>query len=123
MPSSAEVDQFLKDHFRSVWSLELLLHLERTPGRGASAPELVEALRASQAIVEQALAGLVAGGLIVVEGGDVARYAPANARLRDFVTLARDAYASRPDSVRRAIVSGAVSGASAFADAFRLRKD
>lgn len=123
MPSTAEIDQFLRDHFRSVWSLEVLLHLERTPERGVAASELVDALRASRAIVKQALAGLVAGGLIVVDKGDIARYAPANARLRDFVTLARDAYASRPDSVRRAIVSGAVSGASAFADAFRLRKD
>jgi hypothetical protein len=29
----------------------------------------------------------------------------------------------RPDAVRRVIVAGAASGASAFADAFRLRKD
>jgi hypothetical protein len=32
-------------------------------------------------------------------------------------------YAARPDAVRRAIVSTASSGATAFADAFRLRKD
>ena len=32
-------------------------------------------------------------------------------------------YAVRPDAVRRAIVSTGSSGASAFADAFKLRKD
>ena len=32
-------------------------------------------------------------------------------------------YAVRPDAVRRAIVSATSSGASAFADAFKLRKD
>ena len=32
-------------------------------------------------------------------------------------------YAVRPDAVRRAIVSTASSGSTAFADAFRLRKD
>ena len=123
MPTACEVDQFLKDHFRSVWSLELLLHLARHDERGFSADELVEALRASRAIVEQAVAALIIGGLIVIEGDGKARYAPANARLRELVTLAMDAYATRPDAVRRTIVSGTASGASAFADAFRLRKD
>jgi DNA-binding transcriptional ArsR family regulator len=121
--TASEVDQFLKDHFRSVWSLELLLHLERHAERGFSADELVEALRASRAIVDQALAALIVGGLIVVEGDGKARYAPANARLRQLVALASEAYATRPDAVRRTIVSGAASGASAFADAFKLRKD
>ena len=123
MSTAAHVDQFLKDHFRSVWALELLLHLARHDERGFTATELVESLRASRAIVEQALAPLVAGGLIVIDHDGCARYAPANARLRELVALASEAYASRPDAVRRGIVSGAASGASVFADAFRLRKD
>jgi hypothetical protein len=32
-------------------------------------------------------------------------------------------YLARPDAVRRVIVSAAASGATAFADAFKLRKD
>ncbi len=123
MPAEADVEPFLRDNFRSIWSLELLLHLERHVERSFTAAELVEALRASRAIVEQSLAGLIAGGLIVVENGARVRFSPVNARLRELVGLARDAYASRPDAVRRAIVSGAAGGASAFADAFRLRKD
>ena len=123
MSSAADVDQFLKDHFRSVWALEVLLYLDAHAERSFSADELVEALRASKAIVEQALAALLAGGLIVFEIDGNARYVPANERLRELVALTRHAYATRPDAVRRTIVSGTAGGASAFADAFRLRRD
>lgn len=121
MTSNPDVDAFLRDQFRSVWALELLLLLERNADRTFSSDDLVESLRASRAIVEQGIAGLLAGGLIVVEGADRVRYAPAGSDLRRLVEMARDNYASRPDAVRRVIVSGAASGVSAFADAFRLR--
>jgi hypothetical protein len=39
------------------------------------------------------------------------------------VTQVEKVYSARPDAVRRAIVSASASGATAFADAFRLRKD
>lgn len=123
MPSAPDTEQFLRDYFKSIWSLELLLHLEREPERSFLPAELVEALRASHAIVEQSLAGLLAGGLIVAEDDGRVRYAPANPRLRGLVERVRDGYASRPDAVRRVIVSSVANGASAFADAFRLRKD
>jgi len=120
---ASDTETFLRDTFRSVWSLELMLHLERAPKRGFQAAELVEALRASQAIVDQSLGALLAAGLIVVEEDGAARYAPANARLAELAADARAMYASRPDAVRRIIVSGAASGATAFADAFRFRRD
>lgn len=113
-------EQFLRDNFKSVWSLELLLHLEAEPERSFTPAELVTALRASRGIVEQSLGSLVAAALIVVEEGGRVRYAPADPRLRRMVARIRDEYASRPDAVRRAIVA---SGASAFSEAFRWRKD
>jgi DNA-binding GntR family transcriptional regulator len=113
-------EQFLRDNFKSVWSLELLLHLEANPERRFTPAELVEALRASRGIVEQSIGSLVAAALIVVEEGGHVSYAPADPRLRRMVARIRDDYALRPDAVRRTIVT---SGASAFADAFRLRKD
>lgn len=122
VPGDTETEQFLRDTFRSVWSLELLLYLQSHPERGFTPAELVEALRASQGIVEQSLGGLIASGLILADDGRV-RFAPANPGLRALAGRVRDDYASRPDAVRRVIISGLASGASAFADAFRLRKD
>ena len=116
-----DYEQFLRDNFKSVWSLELLLHLEAERERSFTPSELVEALRASKGIVEQSLGSLVASALIVVEEGGRVRYAPADPRLRRMVLRIREEYVLRPDSVRRTIVASAAS--AAFADAFRLRKD
>lgn len=123
MPEASDIQAFLRDTFRSVWALELLLHLERNPERSFAPAELVESLRASQGIIDQGLASLIAAGLVAIEADGSARYAPANAELRGLVTAARTMYASHSGAVRRIIVSGAASGATAFADAFRLRKD
>lgn len=123
VPSAIDTEQFLRDNFKSVWSLELLLHLAREPDRSFLPSELVEVLRASQGIIEKGLAALVAAGLIVAEDDGGVRYTPASSDLRTLVERVRDEYAMRPDAVRRLIVSSAASGASAFADAFRLRKD
>lgn len=123
VPSAIDTEQFLRNNFKSVWSLELLLHLALEPERGFLPSELVEALRASHGIVDKSLAALVAAGIIVAEDDGKVRYAPASADLHTLVERVRDDYAMRPDAVRRVIVSGAASGASAFADAFRLRKD
>jgi hypothetical protein len=123
VPTAIDTGQFLRDNFKSVWSLELLLHLAREPDRSFMPGDLVEVLRSSQGIVEKSLTALVAAGLIVEEGDGSVRYAPASPDLHAVVEAVRDEYALRPDAVRRVIVSGAASGASAFADAFRLRKD
>lgn len=123
MPFRIETRQFLRDNFKSVWALELLLHIARESERSFTSGDLVEVLRASHAIVDQGLAGLVAAGLIVTEEDGRVRYIPASADLHALVESVKDEYALRPDAVRRVIVAGAASGASAFADAFRLRKD
>lgn len=123
MPASQEVIEFIRSHFRSVWSLELLLHLRRHPDRFWSTPELVEVLRASQAVVATGVETLLAGGLIVVEKDGRARYAPANPDLERRVAETEEVYAVKPDAVRRLIVLSANSGVAAFADAFKLRRD
>jgi hypothetical protein len=69
------------------------------------------------------VADLSASGLIVLDAQGRVQYAPANARLD---TLAEDAealYAKSPNAVRRMIVAAASPGISAFADAFKLRRD
>jgi hypothetical protein len=84
--------------------------------------DLVQAMRASDLVVNTALDSLVAGGLAAV-GPSGAMYMPANPDLSAAVDRAEDLYAARPDAVRRAIVRGSAKGASAFSDAFRLRRD
>lgn len=118
---SDELFRFIGSSFRSVWALELLLLLKREP-RVWSKGELISTLRASELVVNKAIDELVAAGLISVEG-DGASYLPVSEDVAKNVKHVEKVYSARPDAVRRAIVSSSASGATAFADAFRLRKD
>ena len=104
-----------------MWALELLLILKRER-RTWSYEELVSTMRASELVVSKAVDALVAAGLASIEGEGVA-YMPINDGVAACVDQLESLYAVRPDAVRRAIVSATSSGASAFADAFKLRKD
>ncbi len=118
---SDDLFRFIGSSFRSVWALELLLLLKRD-NRPWSRDELISALRASELVVNKTLDELLAAGLISIEG-DQAVYQPASPDMRKAIDAVEKLYSARPDAVRRAIVSTASSGATAFADAFRLRKD
>ena len=118
---SDDLLRFIGSSFRSVWALELLLLLKREPKAWAR-DELVSTLRASDLVVTKAIDELVAAGFLSVEGQGI-RYMPASDDIADHVKQVAKLYSARPDAVRRAIVSAAASGATAFADAFRLRKD
>ena len=118
---SEDLLRFIGSSFRSVWALELLLVLKRDP-RAWSSGELVSTLRASELVVSKALDALVAAGLASIEG-DGAVYMPINDEVASCVDQLEKLYAVRPDAVRRAIVAATTSGATAFADAFKLRKD
>jgi DNA-binding IclR family transcriptional regulator len=104
-----------------VWALELLLILKRER-RTCSREELVATMRASQLVVTKALDALVAAGLASVDHQG-AEYMPANDQVAVCVDELEALYATRPDAVRRAIVSSSLTGFNAFADAFRLRDD
>ncbi|HWH22375.1 MAG TPA: hypothetical protein VNT25_03660 [Allosphingosinicella sp.] len=123
MPESAETEAFIRNSFRSVWTLELLLLLKSESERFWSQSELVERLRGSDLVVRQGIEALVAGGLILVEEGGSARYAPVSPDMRRLVDNAERIYAKKPDAVRRLIVLSANDQLAAFAEAFRLRKD
>ena len=119
--SDQDLLQFITSSFRSVWALELLLVLKCSP-RTWSRAELVETMRASELVVSKALDSLLAAGLVSLEG-EGAKYMPVNDDVAASVARTEELYAARPDAVRRAIVSASVGGLTAFADAFRLRKD
>jgi len=97
----------------------LLLKRERRPWRQ---DELVTTMRASDLVISKALASLLAAGL-ASQDEDGVLYMPVSADVAKLVERTESLYAARPDAVRRAIVSASVEGLTAFADAFRLRKD
>ncbi len=123
MLENAEIVGFIRDSFRSVWSLELLLLLKSQPDRSWSQAQLVEQLRSSDLVVQQSVDSLIAGGLSLPEGDGQVRYAPASKDLARLADAAERLYQRKPDAVRRLIVSSSLDQLAAFADAFRLRKD
>ena len=121
MSLSEDLLRFIGSSFRSVWALELLLVLKRDQ-RLWSRDELVATMRASELVVSKALDALVSAGLASAEA-EGAVYMPINDEVAACVDQLEQIYAVRPDAVRRAIVSATTSGAAAFANAFKLRKD
>ena len=121
MISSEDLSGFIGSSFASVWALELLLLLRRER-RPWATDELVGALRASDLVVAQALDSLVAAGLVSVDDNGAA-YTPVSDAVAELVDRGAELYAIKPDAVRRMIVTSSARGITAFADAFKLRKD
>jgi hypothetical protein len=123
MPDQAHLESFIGNSFRSVWALDVLQYLVNNAGSSFTSEQLIAALRVSDAVVSQSVENLSAAGLAMVDGeGRIAahRGSPEQAAL---VRAAIDFYQKSPDKVRRLIVAQASPGATAFADAFKLRKD
>jgi hypothetical protein len=123
MAVEQELAAFVRSSFRSVWALELLLHLKRGGDRYWTRTELVETLRASDLVVASGIESLLAAGLVLQRDDGSARFAPASPDLARLVDGAEALYAKKPDAVRRMIVAAASDGAAAFAAAFKLRRD
>ena len=122
MASEGEVANFIRSSFRSVWSLELLLLLKRDP-RLWSHADIISALRASDLIVSQSVDALTAAGLVVTDEAGNAAYRPISPDAAELVEGTEALYARSPDAVRRLIVGALPNPLTAFADAFRLRKE
>jgi len=123
MPSGEELGEFLTSSFQSVWTLETLLLMAGEPSRCWSHADLVAALRASDLIVEKAIGELEALGLLAPERDDCVRYCPASPDLATLVAAAQQLYARSPGSVRRLIAGAGRSSVTAFAEAFRFRRE
>jgi hypothetical protein len=123
MAGQNQLKSFIANSFRSVWALELLKYLAENPGSYYSSEELIAALRASDAVVSQSVENLTVAGLAVVDGEGKAAYQKGSAEQAALVKAAIAYYARSPDQVRRLIVAQCAPGVTAFADAFKLRKD
>lgn len=119
--SNEETLRFIGSSFRSVWALELLLVIKQDR-RSWPRAELVATMRASDLVVAKALEALEAAGLVAASR-EGAEYTPTNQEVAALVDRAERLYRKRPDAVRRAIVSASSGDATAFADAFKLRRD
>ena len=113
--------EFAASSFSSVWALEMLLLLKRDR-RAWPESELVRALRASELVVSKACASLLAAGLVSLDEAG-ATYQPLNDDIAKRIDQVEALYSARPNAVRRAIIAAGTGGATAFAEAFRLRKD
>ena len=123
MTTERALEDFIADTFVSVWTLELLSLLLDSPDARFSRGELVERLRASDAVVSQGVSALVSAGLAVVDERDRVDFRPTNADVEDWARQAVDFYRKFPGRTRRLIISRSAPGLAAFADAFRLRKE
>ena len=119
--SDEEALRFIAGSFPSVWALELVLALRRER-RPWTREELVALLRASELVVSKALDALIAAGLSSVDDAG-AVYLPANPSIDECMERVEQLYRTRPNAVRRTIIAASASSATAFANAFRLRKD
>nr|WP_166174779.1 hypothetical protein [Altererythrobacter segetis] len=123
MADQKQLESFIGNSFRSVWALEVLQYLAINPAAKFSPDELITALRISDAVVSQSVENLSAAGLAVVDGKGRVALHEGNGEQQRLVRQAIDLYQKSPDKVRRLIVAQASPGVTAFADAFKLRKD
>jgi hypothetical protein len=123
MPSEIALRNFIASAFRSVWALELAQILHSEPERQFSHSELIEVLRASDLVIRQSVESLLAAGLVLTEKGSRVRLHALDRNTEMLLAASIDLYRRSPDKVRRLIVAQSLPGATAFADAFKLRKD
>jgi hypothetical protein len=123
MADQNKLESFIGNSFRSVWALEVLQYLVAHPSAAFSAEDLITALRVSDAVVSQSVENLVAAGLAVVDSHGRVAVHEGNPEQAGLLKAAIDFYQKSPDKVRRLIVAQASPGVTAFADAFKLRKD
>lgn len=123
MATDPTIEVFIGDSFSSIWDLELLSALLDHSGGALSHAELVERMRASEQVVSQGAQVLIAAGLASIDGHGRIEFFPVNDHAADLARQAVEFYRRFPGRARRLLVARQSPGLSAFADAFRLRKD
>lgn len=123
MISEETVLDFAGSLFKSVWALELLLVLKRDPARVWQAAELIRELRSSQVVVTDALANLLAAGIIVEHEAGRYRYHPVSSEIDGLVSELQKVYAVKPAAVIRQIVTTPNRKLQQLSNAFRFKND
>ena len=97
--------------------------LRKNRDRVMSHREMVDGLRASDFVVTHSLENLSTMGLVSRTEDGSARYSPGAGDADRLVERTEELYATSPNAVRRIIAAAVNPGLTAFANAFRLRKD
>ena len=120
MTVDRDVFQFIREHIRSVWALELLLRLKHDPQRSWSVESLVGELRASHSLVADNLSAFESAGLVVADDDGGFRYQPAAAVLAKVCDDLDATYRTKPVTVIRWI-SAPTERLQSLADAFKFK--
>ncbi|KQY31026.1 hypothetical protein ASD21_08125 [Caulobacter sp. Root1455] len=120
MTVDRDVFQFIREHVRSVWALELLLRLKHDPERCWSVEQLVGDLRASHSLVTDNLTAFEAAGLVVADDRGCFRYQPAAPVLAKVCDDLDATYRTKPVTVIRWI-SAPTERLQSLADAFKFK--
>lgn len=123
MATDRDIEDFIGESFSSIWDLELLAVLLDAPDKRPTSAELVERMRASDLVVEQGIRTLVAIGLATMDADGRLSFSPVTTDLEQCARKASEFYRRFPGRARRLMIDRSSPGLTAFADAFRLRKD
>jgi hypothetical protein len=117
------VSEFVRATIKSVWTLELLLHLRKNSKTDFTVEQLTHELRGSRTMATEALSQLHIAGLITDQDGRQFRYRSASEQIDGLVAQLERIYAERPTTLIKEIASSPSSKIQSFADAFKFRKD
>jgi hypothetical protein len=122
LADEAELAQFVREHVRSVWAVELLLVLKRDPERRWPPDALTAELRASSSLVVDNLQRFERSGLAMRDEAAGWRYAPASPLIAELADRLERAYRERPVSVIN-LIAAPPDPVQGLADAFKFRGD
>jgi hypothetical protein len=117
----AELLGLIRNAIRSTWSLELLVHVRKEPGRTFTREELVLELRSTRGLIDRGIKDLQDAKLLEC-AGETCKYAPATSALDALCERLERAYAERPIAVINAIMQSPSDRRQSFADAFKFTK-
>ena len=122
MITDQDLADFVREHLRSVWAVELLLLMKRTPDRCWLPADLVRELRAATGLVNDNLQRFERGGLAVCEDEGCYRYRPAAPVIAELCDRLETAYRERPVSIIN-IIAAPRDPLQSLADAFKFRRE
>jgi len=122
MSSEDAILDFAGGSFKSVWALELLLTLRRSPDRAWTRSEMIKELRSSYVAVLEALDNLVVAGLVAQETREVYRYRAGTVETERLLGELEKLYAIKPTLVIRKIATSPYAEPRVRSGALRIRR-
>jgi hypothetical protein len=117
-----DVLTFIRAHVRSVYTLEVLLLINRDRDRRWHLGELVHELRSSSTAVSDALNRLSKTGFVSENPAGIFSFAPKSPEHERMAAEIVNAYTNKPMTVVKAIMAQPDEKLRAFSDAFKLKE-